>query len=133
MVEDDVLLRQIATIARAVARWMRGDTPADERLADINRSSTRLFGLDLGTLQRIPAGRLPHLLPVEAPGGATRWVLAARVLIVAARDEPPEVRPQRAAKALAFIEAALQSGVPLDPPTLEATLAELEALGSSAS
>ena len=128
MVEDDVLLRQIGAMVRALARWLRGDTPVDVRQAEMDRLSTSTFGLDLTTLRRIPPAQLSALMPAHAPGGPTRWVLAARLLVVAAQDESSDHHSTRATQALGFVEAALATGLPIHEPTLAATLAAIGAM-----
>lgn len=130
MIEDDVLLRQIHRAAEVLARWATGAPSAEQAEAELDALARELFGLDLGTLRRIPARMLPALLPQSAPGGVGRWILAARILAEA--PTPVSQAGARAAHAQALVDAALRSGLPVDPAQLADTEAAIRALRDQA-
>ncbi len=132
MMEDDVLLRQIARFAHFVARWLHGEDPSVERADALDREAISLFGLDLPTLRRIPPTQVPLLFPADAPGGVGRWLLVARTIVLGASLEPRPMWSQRAAQALGIVEIALATDPALDANLLAETLAELTALTRTA-
>ena len=131
MIEDDVLLRQIARFARFVARWLHGSDSSVARAEALDQEAIALFGLDLPTLRRIPPTQIPRLFPADGPGGVGRWLLASRMIVLGASLEPEAIRHQRAEQALKIVEIALSTDPSVDAQLLKETLSELSELTSA--
>ena len=131
MIEDDVLLRQMARFAHFVARWLHGSDPDVERAHALDQETIALFGLDLPTLRRIPPAQIPLLFPTDAPGGVGRWLLVARLIVLGAALESETLRHRRAAQALQIVELAVSTDPTVDATLLQETLSELSALTRS--
>ncbi len=106
MLQDDYLMRQIADLGKAIARMLALDAGDEQFEAEADALATRLSGVSIATLDRLPAAALVGMLTASDTLAVERLRAVADLLSGMAQREGGALAESRDAKATALRGAA---------------------------